>query len=142
AYAFGDLVANSTTAGSVTPFTIAAARANDVAGQVIRGVLMKSGSTTTNAIFRVHLFNASPAVANGDNGAFQSTLRAVWLGAMDVTTGQVFSDGCAGVLVPTLGSSIPFTPASGTQNIFALIEARAAYTPGNAEVFSLELEVM
>lgn len=142
AYAFGDLVANSTTAGSVTPFTIAAARANDQPGQVQRGKLKKSGTTPTNGIFRVHLFSASPSVANGDNGAFAPTAMAGWIGVLDVTTSQVFGDGCVGVAVPALGSVVPFVPASGTQNIFALLEARAAYTPANGEVFTLELEVV
>lgn len=141
AYTHGDLVANSTTAGSVAPMTIAAARGVNVPGQVVRGVLRKSGTSATNAIFRLHLFRVSPSVANGDNGVFSATLMTNWLGAMDVTTGYVFGNGCAGVCVPVLGHSIPFLPATGTANIFALLEARAAYTPVSGEEFSIELEV-
>ncbi|MBP3955399.1 hypothetical protein J8F10_08910 [Gemmata sp. G18] len=141
AYVSGDLLANNTTAGSVTPLTIAAARGNDVAGQVVRGRLKKS-STGTNGIFRIHLFNVSPTVANGDNGAFAPAAMAGWLGALDVSTNQVFGDGSAGIAIPALGSSVPFVTASGTPNLFALIEVRAGYTPTSAEVFTLELEVM
>ena len=141
AYAFGDLVANSTTAGSVTPLTIAAARANDQPGQIIAGTLRKSGTGVTNPFFRVHLYRVSPTVTNGDNGAF-STPIANWLGCMDVTVAQVGTDGCIGNCVPFGLPSIPFLPATGTQNVFALIEARGAYAPANAEVFTLELDVL
>jgi len=142
AYAFGELVANSTTAGSVVPLTIIAARANDISGQVIRGVLLKSGAVLTGALFRVHLFNVSPTVTNGDNAVFMPANLTNWLGALDVTIATAATSGSGGVALPVLGSSIPFVPAAGTQNLFALIEARAAYTPANGEIFTLELEVL
>jgi hypothetical protein len=139
-YAFGDIVANSTTAGSVTPITISAARITDQNGQIIGGTLRKSGTSPTLAIFRVHLFNANPTIASGDNAAFSTTI-ANWLGAMDVTCSQVGTDGCIGTITPVLSSTVPFKPATGTQNIFALIEARGAYVPVSGETFTLELDV-
>jgi hypothetical protein len=64
---------------------------------------------------------------------------ADYLGAMDVTIDRAFTDGAAGYGTPTVGAEIAVKLASGTA-IFALIEARAAYTPGNAEVFTLTLD--
>ena len=139
-YTAADVIANSTTAGSVTYPTIAAARGNDVAGTVLRLRLKKSGTTLTNAIFRVHLYNAQPSVTNGDNGVWLTT-TAGYVGAFDVTMTQSFSDGAMGIGTPTAGSGVNFAPATGTQNLYYLIEARAAYTPGSAEAFTPTVEV-
>lgn len=141
-YAALDLVANSTTAGSVTPMTFAAARANDVPGQVVRGVLHKSTTQTASAIFRLHLFSASPSVSNGDNGAFSTTVATNYLGCLEGTCFLVSASGTTAILSPVYGSTIPFAPADGTQNIFGLLEVRGAYAPGSAEVFTITLEVM
>src|SRR5689334_10112995 len=55
AYASGDLVANNTSAGSVTPMTFAAARAADKGFMVRRARMKKSTTGTTGAQFRLHL---------------------------------------------------------------------------------------
>lgn len=146
AYAIGDLVANSTSAGSVAPFTLAAARI--AAGSFIlrRIRLRKSTNTLTNASFRVHLFSTSPTVTAGDNAAFNSSgvlasnNNANYLGQTDITIDTGFSDGSSGFS----GLSFPNIQvrlASGL-NIFALLEARAAYTPGNAESITITVEVL
>lgn len=141
AYASGDLVANSTTAGSVTPVTLAAARISGGTGSIRKVEIRKSGTSITNAIFRVHLYLTSPTVTNGDNGAWLSNNVANYLGAFDVVMDRAFSDGAAGTGVPLAGGEINFV-ASGSANVFALVEARAAYTPASAEVFTLRLEVL
>lgn len=146
AYASGDIVANNTTAGSVTVLSLAAARANDKTGLIRRGRLTKSGTTTTNAIFRAHLYKTSPTPANGDNGAFQTNNALNYIGSMDFdmtgANARAFSDGVKCIAVPSVGAEIIFDPAIGTQNIFALLEARAAYTPASGETFTLALELM
>lgn len=144
AYASGDLVANSTTAASVTPLSFTAARANDTTGVIRRAKIRKSGTSVTNAQFRLHLYAADPSastgITNGDNGAWL-TKEASYLGAIDITVDRVFSDFSTGNGVPINGSEITFAPASGTQTVYGLLEARAAYTPGNAETFLVTLEV-
>lgn len=140
AYASGDLVANSTTAGSVTPLTFTSAvRAAGGVTRVERIRLRKSGTSTTNASFRVHLYSSSPTAANGDNGAF-STAVSNYIGAVDVVIDRAFSDGAAGAGVPLVGSAMTFTIPSGT-SLFGLIEARAAYTPASGEVFTAIAEL-
>lgn len=146
AYAFGDLVANSTTAGSVVLDTAAVAKANDQAFTILRCRLQKSGTTITNAIFRVHLYSvAAPTFTNGDNGAWLSTLASssvnIYLGSMDVTVDKAGSDVSVGIGYPTIGSAIMGKPISGTQNIAYALEARAAYTPANGETFKCYFEV-
>ena len=59
AYASGDLVANSTTAGSVVPLQIdlgnVAAVGHGIT-RITRARLTKSGTSPTNANFRIHLY--------------------------------------------------------------------------------------
>lgn len=141
AYASGDLVANSTVAGNVTPVTIAGAAANG-AGEVrrVRLSTSKTGLAGTE-VFRVHLFKNSPTVTNGDNGAFAPQgITAIFLGYFDITMAQVYSDGAKGIGVPANGSGVIFDTTTG--NIYALLEARGAYTPASGEVFTIAAEIV
>lgn len=139
AYASGDLVANSTTSGSVTPMSFTAARVAAGNFMIRRARLSKSGTGVTNAAFRLHLFTASPGVTNGDNGVFLSTQAATYLGYFDVTSMMAFSDGASGIGAPGVGSEHGVALASG-QTIYGLTEPRGAYTPISAEVFTWTLE--
>lgn len=141
AYASGDLVANSTTAGSVTVMSLTVARVAAGSGMIRRARVRKTGTSITNAAFRLHLYNASPTVSNGDNGAFLTTLAASYMGKLDVTMDQAFTDGASGNGVPSVGSEINFALTSG-QVIYGLLEARGAYTPASGETFTVELEVL
>lgn len=144
AYAAGDLVGNSTTAGSVTPLAITAARV--AAGSLLasRVRLRKSGTELTAATFRVYLFSAAPTVANGDNGALSIAGSANCIGWADVsmatradsTTANPFSDGAFG-----FGDLNSLVALASGQTVWALIEARAAYTPASGETFAVTLEV-
>lgn len=138
AYASGDLVANSTTAGSVTPLQLTAARVAAGSFLINRVRLRKSGTGTTGASFRVHLFNAAPTVANGDNGVLSMTGSASYIGRvdLDLSASSPFSDGAAA----QADANMLVALASG-QSIWALIEARGAYTPASGETFQVLAEV-
>jgi hypothetical protein len=138
-YAFQDLMANSATAGSVSAPTIAAARGTDIPSVAMRCRLQKSTTTTTRAVFRVHYWNAAPSVTNGDNGVFIPTLDSTYMGYYDVTCNMQGTGSAYGISEQKI---MPFTPASGTSNLYHLIEARDTYTPGASEVFTPYLEVM
>lgn len=139
AYASGDLVANSTTAGSVTPLTYTSAASFFGQFYIRRARLKKSGTSVTNASFRVHFYGASPTCANGDNAAW-STTESTYYGAADVTVDQAFSNGAKGVGAPNSGTEIPVEFTQGSA-FYCLIEARGSYTPAAQEVFTLELEL-
>jgi hypothetical protein len=143
AYVSGDLVANSTTAGSVTVLSFAnSARTSGGSGMIRRVRLRKSGTSVTNTSFRLHLFNASPAtVTNGDNGAFSVSGSADYIGAFDITIDRAFTDGAVGVGAPVSGGEVNFKLPSGT-TIYGYIEARAAYTPTSGETFAPTLEII
>lgn len=138
-YASGDLVGNDTTAGDVAAVELTNVVMNPGGGgDLIRVWVRKSGTSTTSASFRVHLYTADPTtVSNGDNGVFSTSGAADYIGQVDVTVGQAFTDGAAGHAA-MVGS---FRTKATTRSIFALLEARATYTPASAEVFTIAVEV-
>lgn len=142
AYASGDLVANSTSAGSVLPVVLAIGRGlsgSSASGMIRRLRLRTTGASITNASFRVHFYRTVPITfANGDNAAWSTNQVANYVGAIDVICDRLFTDGISGNGVPNTGSEINFT----VPIYYAAIEARAAYTPASGEVFTLELEVL
>ena len=143
AYAFGALMASSTTAGSIVVPTAAVARANNTVGAIVSVTLAKSSNATTNAIFRIHLFSQAPTFTAGDGGTFQGNFTTTgYLGAFDVSVDQsgTSGTGSVGQGAPKIGAEVPFTPAGGTQNIYWVLEARAAYTPTSGETFTPTFE--
>jgi len=146
AYAAGDLVANSTTAGSVVPlsFTSAVRTAGDCV-RIERVRVEKSSTSLTNASFRLHLFEASPVPTVGDNGVYNNAGALATSGVLNhagtfpVTISWSGSDGAMGIGVPTTGSGVTASPTSGT-TLFGLLEVTAAYTPVSGEVFYVVLE--
>lgn len=146
AYASGDLVANSTSSGSVVPlsFTNAVRSAGDCV-RIERVRIEKSGASLTNASFRLHLFEASPTTTVGDNGVFNNagvlaTNNVLNMaGTFPVTMIWSGSDGAMGIGVPTTGAGATASPTSGT-SLFGLLEVTGAYTPVSGEVFYVVLE--
>ena len=144
AYASGDLVANSVTAGSVTAVELRHV-GNKPAGTAIirRVVLRKSGTSTTSAQFRIHLYRTSTITcANGDNGAWSTNQVANYLGAFACTVDRAFTDGAWGAAIPVVGTEFLIKLDAATQSIYALVEARAAYTPASAEVFTIGIDLI
>jgi hypothetical protein len=148
AYASGQLVANSVTAGSVVPLSVAAARQNGGSGMIMGVRLSKSSPGITGAAFRVHFYRMPPTVTVGDGGTLAANVNgiaAIEIGYADVTMDQAYSDGAkgfAGGLKNSDGTfrNAIFDSAVNTPSIFALIEARGAYTPVSGETFSLAIE--
>lgn len=141
AYASGDLVANSTTAGSVAPMTFTLGNSTGV-GQtrITRVRLNKSGTSVSNASFRLHLFQAAPATfANGDNGTWSTTGSADYLGNIDIAVSWAFTDGAAGFGAAPAGSELMIRTAAG-KALYGVLEARGAYTPASGETFTVTLE--
>lgn len=139
-YSTGDLVANSTTAGSVVPLEF------DVGGGsgMVRKIRIRTNRTsggTTNAVFRVFLFRTAPTVAGGDNAAFNPANAANFIDAMDVVLNEQFSDGAANSSNGAAGE-INYSLPSGSTKLFGLVRAGAGYTPASAEQISVALEVL
>lgn len=146
AYASGDLVANSVTAGSVTPLSWDVHRSPNGSFRINRIKIKKSGAVITNASFRLHLYSSAPTVANGDNGAWSSS-ESGYLGFVDVVVDKAFTDGSAGHGAPVYTNVLQLliklagvNDTTTSKKIYGLLEARAAYTPASAEVITVYLE--
>ena len=141
AYAAGDLVANSTTAGSVVALSFTVARYTAGGAAILRARLGKSTTTLAGAVFRLHLYTSTPGtISNGDNGAFSTsgvTTTPSYIGWIDIVCTQTFTNGAIGFGVPDVPIFVKL--ASGT-TIKGLLEVKAAYTPGNGETFAVMLE--
>ena len=146
AYTAGDLVANSTTAGSVVPLSWTLQSSFITAPFTIkRATIVTSSTAVANLNLRLHLYSASPAVTNGDNGAFTSTLAANYLGYIicdgTTTPGAKFSDGAVAIGSIAAGAELNVKMPSG-RTIYGLLEALAAYTPTSAETFTVILDLI
>lgn len=136
-YAIGDLVANSTTAGSVSLL-----RFGNIDGVIETMTLRKTTNVTTAAAFRLWLWAAPAAdtlftltVTNGDNGAFVPSTWENFIGRLSCTAMEAspVAAGAWARLAPDDGSRYLVTG----QRLFGLLEARGAYAPGSAENFIL-----
>lgn len=152
-YAIGDAVANSTTAGSVTPLQFTVARANSFTGRVVGAQIITDSATAIGAI-RLHLFNTTPFAAAGfqaDNAALALTYAALttgsagssphYIGSIDFET-FVAHTASARSIGQANQTELHFDCAAASQIIFGLLEARAAWTPASGQKFTVALDVV
>lgn len=140
----GSLVANSTTAGSVTPMQLVIARKVGGTGTITAVKLAKSSPIITNASFRVHFYGTAPTASNGDGSSWLTTPSS-YLGYADIAMDKVFTTEASGSALPKTSASDPraivFSAAAGSQTIYALVEALGNYTPVSGETFVLTVDV-
>lgn len=145
-YVSGQLVANSVTAGSVANLQFTTlARVSGGSGVIVGAQIQKSTVGTSGAAFRLHLFNTAPTyVTSGDGTAISTVVVASakgYLGYVDITAMVAFSDVAWGSGAPdNTRGSIPYVATA--QIIYGLLEARGAYTPGSAEVFTVTVDAL
>lgn len=135
AYAVGDIVANSTTAGSVTPFSwTGATRAGGAGSGRITGLKVFFGGDAAIKVVRVHFYRVTPTSAAGDNAAFSISSYDIdnVIGYVDVLVDSVNGSGSEGYAQ----CQLDYVLASG-DTVYALVEAMTAFTPGNAEVIGI-----
>lgn len=146
AYANGDLVANSTTAGSVVPLTFPRNKLQGrTSGKITGATLKKSSTGVTTASFRLHLFQAAPgAVTNGDNGAIAVASIGNHIGFLDFDFATLANDANIGGGL-SKSAAAPATPltfsVANGGTIYGLLAATGAYTPASAETFDVALDV-
>lgn len=142
AYASGDIVANSTTAGSVAPMVFDVGTSQGVvraAGFKTSNTALASGST-----FRLHMWSQAPTVAGGDNAAVFAVgaglaTSAGYLGYIDVSVDTYFSDASFGRAAAM--ADIHFD-LGGSTLLYGLFEARGAISPGSASTITGAIEVL
>lgn len=138
AYAASDVVGPNVAA--VQAFSNAAV-ANGGSGYVTKARLTTDVAVTTLANFRLYLFSVAPT-AIADNSPFTLLYanRLVRVGYIDFALGTEGTGSDCAEAVAT-GLLIPFKCAVTDTALYGVLVAKAAYVPGNAENFALELTV-
>lgn len=137
AYAAGELVANSTTAGSVVQMDW---NFNTSSGLWLREVrFYKTKVDASAAAFRLWLHNDSAVTfSNGDNGALSiasSTLTITDIGLpLDLPSSTMVTlTGSGTMAIATFDAGL----VALANRTYGFLEARDAYTPASAEVFTV-----
>jgi hypothetical protein len=141
AYATGDIIAQSVTAGSCSAIPMAVAIAVDRPGAIIRCRLKVDDPAWLGAAVVVHVFRDPPTFGNADNAAFAGGLtESNYVDAFDITLSDQFSDFVSGIGVARGPRFMAFRPHAGTQNVYAVLETKTAVTPASGATFTLEFE--
>lgn len=148
AYTANDLVAVSTSVKAYnSPAIPNAVRALGDGFRLDRVRVRKSGNVTTNASFRLHLFDRVPTWTVGDNGA-GGVITALEVadmlghcGYIDVTMDAASAaTGAYGNANPTTGAITVRPQEQDGLPIYVALQATGAYTPASGEVFYIDLE--
>ena len=139
AYADGDLIANSTTAGSVVPLLFVVPGPHQ--GIRILGARISKTDETdvANTQMTLHFYTDSPTCANGDNGAWSTDLAGYVGSHASGAVMTAFTDEAA--IKKDFGATPITAHLDADSKLYALLEADAAYTPASAEVFTVRLWV-
>lgn len=138
AYAASQLIASSTTAGSVVVPSYAASTVGGGNSLTRRWRLTTSATTGWATTLTINFWSAAPTYTNGDGGTYAvATGGAGFLGTCSITLTQ-WADAASGVCVPATGSEIGFVGA----NIFWDLQTTAAATPISGQTFRLTAEVL
>lgn len=141
-YADKDLVANSTSNAAVVALAFQVEAKGGGVGRIVGARIQKSTNSVTNAAFRLHLFTETPTfVSAGDNSALSSVVVGIakgYLGYVDITAMTGLSDVAWGTgAVDSSRLIMPYVTQALT--LYGFLEAKAAYTPGAQEVFTVSL---
>lgn len=139
AYSALDLVASSTTAGSVVVPSFSV----PTGGQgVLQRLVLATNATTgfDSSQFTVRLWRAAPTYTNGDNGAYAvATGAANHIASFTCYLSQ-YGDGAVGGCSINSGNLTAIKLASGT-SVYWDIQSQGAYTPISGQTFTLTAEV-
>jgi hypothetical protein len=141
AYAANQLIASSTTAGSVVVPSFAIA--TTAGGAIIPRLRMRTNATTgwSAVNLSINLWSTAPTYTNGDGGAYAvATGSAGWLGNFLMILTQ-FGDGAVGAVALTSANELVLKLASGT-SIFWDVQILGAATPISGQTFTITAELL
>jgi hypothetical protein len=134
AYGAGDIVGTATAAaGGVTTFTNMGAAAGDIIITDIDLMINLTGVTAGMTSFRLHLYNATPPSALGDNAAWDlpSGDQAAYLGYVDFGTPV---DVGSSLFIQTTGVNKKLRMGAST-SLFGYLVTNGAFTPASGTTF-------
>lgn len=144
AYAVGNLIASSTTAGSVTvpSFTAAGANGGGFHLSYLR-LVTNATSGMGSASIQINLWDAAPTYTNGDGGAYApATGAAHWLGSFTVVSMVQGGDGAWGGAVPDVGNQLDLNTGASSTVIYWDLTAGTVFTPASGQTFTLHASLI
>jgi len=148
AYTIGDVVCNSTTAPVVITFSNMPKGSNGV-GMIQDSLCVTSANQSTKPDIDLYLFDTSPTIDN-DNAAYTPTdaelltlVGVVNFAASDFKAGDITSGAGGNAFCHVRNLAMPFKCTGMTDNaLYGVVQARNAYTPVSAEVFTFRIKVL
>jgi hypothetical protein len=147
AYAAGDVIAESTSAGTVLTFSNMS-RKTGSSGLILGAMMIDSANQSTKPQVELWLFSAAPGAKN-DNAAFAPTdaeletlIDIIKFDNTNALVGTVTA-GADGNSIQKTSSpiAIPFKSAEGSRALYGVPVVRNAYTPVSGEKFTFQLRV-
>ena len=132
-------MANNTSAGSVAAMQFTVIVAQGRAMKIVSIKLETDNTDAGDASFRLHLYATDPTATNGDNGVWLTT-ESTYIGFVTLDALLAFSDEIASVTVMSDDTSLYWRLATG-EILYGLLEARAAYDPKSAEVYTVTMNI-
>lgn len=137
AYAALDVIAESTSAGTVWTF----ANLGPATGQILITKAMLEvdlAAVITGMDYRLHLYSAAPTAIN-DNAAYDlpSGDRAKYLGSIDFSTPVDL-----GSTLISLNTAIRVSLTTVTSSVYGILQAITGYTPSSADVIKITLNAV
>lgn len=143
AYAANDLVASSTTAGSIVVPSFTAVPVGGMSGYIERIRLATNKTSGMASInFTVRLWSEAPTYTNGDNGAYAVATNEDALLGTFTTAGML--QGATGASVedaPDIGTRVGFNLSSASRLIYWDLEIESTLTPASAQTFTITPEI-
>jgi hypothetical protein len=144
AYSANAVINTATSGATITSFT-SVLPVTGADGYIVAVRALTNVNSFATAV-RLHFFKATPTASVQDAAQF-TLLNADFdnrVGYVDLsgwTSGGTGSDAsvCFGSF-PGSGSSLPLELASGSTTLYAILEARAAFTPTSGQVFKFSLK--
>lgn len=150
-YSQGDLVANDTDEGDVTPIRFGVGKLGYGAGKITGGRLHKNDATATAADFILHLYTSEPNPSVGDNAQFNNT-GVYAVASLESYIGSITFDMSTGAAATSasLTESVALTAplyfdleleTNAGRVLYGLLEADQGYAPASGEIFKIWLHI-
>lgn len=138
-YTAGDAVSDDATTATAATFTLLGMGT----GGIIQSVtLHKTDPDAVGADFDIYFFTTQPGGTTYEDNAATAITDAVMQTCVGFVTLTASADGRSlslSDLYCKTNLNLPYECATGTSALYFVVIARGAYTPGNAEVFTLKV---
>ena len=143
AYAAGQLIASSATAGSVVVPSFSIKNSGVLIPRLRLSINDATSTAWPGVSVQVDLWSAAPTFTNGDRGAFlPATGTANHLGAYSCTMSAEYGDGAYAECAPVVGSVATPKLASGATIYWTLQAVTASGVTGALKTWTLTAEVI